>query len=96
MAITTSTVIYEKRDRVAYITMNRPEELNALNTEIVNGINDAFTDFRDDNDALVCVFTGAGGRAHRRPLGWQPGAASRLLPSQANPPARSGLRQRDG
>ena len=38
MPITTSTVKYEKRDRVAWITLNRPEAMNALNSEIQRGI----------------------------------------------------------
>ena len=63
MAVTTSTIVYEKRDQVVSITMNRPEQMNSLNTDIVNGIHDAFVEFRDDPDALVCIFTGAGGRS---------------------------------
>ena len=36
-------VEYEVRDRVAYITMNRPEKLNAMSHEMLQGLWDAFT-----------------------------------------------------
>ena len=63
MVVSTPTVLYEKRDRVAYITLNRPDALNALNREIRVGIREAMDDFRDDDDMLVAVLTGAGGKA---------------------------------
>ena len=56
-------VIYEKRERVAYITMNRPEVLNAGNREMYSKLNQAWLDFRDDPEMLVVIVTGAGGRA---------------------------------
>jgi enoyl-CoA hydratase/carnithine racemase len=63
MAVSTPTIIYEKRDQVAYITLNRPEVLNALNQELRGGLREALLDFRDDPDMLVAIMTGAGGRA---------------------------------
>jgi enoyl-CoA hydratase/carnithine racemase len=63
MTVSTPTIIYEKRDQVAYITLNRPEVLNALNQEIRNGLEGALIDFRDDPDMLVAILTGEGGRA---------------------------------
>lgn len=63
MTISTPTIIYEKRDQAAYITLNRPEVLNALNQEIRNGLEEALIDFRDDPDMLVAILTGEGGRA---------------------------------
>jgi dehydration protein DpgD len=56
-------VIYEKRGKIAYITMNRPEVLNAQNEEMRNGLTHAFSDFRDDPDAFVAILSGAGDRA---------------------------------
>ncbi|MBI2888034.1 MAG: enoyl-CoA hydratase/isomerase family protein [Chloroflexi bacterium] len=56
-------VLYEKRDRKAYITINRPEAMNALNTAVREGMRDALSELRDDNDVLVGIVTGAGGRA---------------------------------
>lgn len=55
-----SVLIYEKRDRIAYITLNRPEKMNAINTELMNELAKAWVDFRDDNSVWVAVLTGAG------------------------------------
>ena len=56
-------VIYEKNGRTAYITLNRPEALNALNREASEGLTAAMLDFRDDPDMWVAILTGAGDRA---------------------------------
>lgn len=56
-------VLYEKKDRKAYITLNRPEVMNALNRAVGAGIREALMDLRDDDDILVAIVTGAGGRA---------------------------------
>lgn len=45
---------------VATITYNRPEALNAINAEMRRDLNDAFSRFRDDEDAWVAIVTGAG------------------------------------
>lgn len=63
MSGSASTVIYEKRDQVAYMTLNRPEVLNALNQELRDRLEEALLDFRDDPEMLVAIITGAGGRA---------------------------------
>jgi len=57
------TILYEKRDRIAYITMNRPERMNALGREMGQARARAMKDASDDNDILVIVITGAGGRS---------------------------------
>lgn len=57
------TVLYEKRDRVAWVTLNRPEQMNALNSEIRRAITEAMTEASNDDDVLVVIVTGAGGRA---------------------------------
>ena len=56
-------LIYEKRNGIAYLTMNRPEKRNALTPEMVIQLAEAWTDFRDDGDARVAILTGAGDRA---------------------------------
>ena len=56
-------IAYETRDRVAYITINRPDRLNAVHPPASVELRAAFTDFRDNPDALVAVLTGAGVRA---------------------------------
>src|SRR3977135_164648 len=54
------TVQYELDDHVATITYDRPEALHAINGEMRIGLNDAFTQFRDGEDAWVAIVTGAG------------------------------------
>jgi enoyl-CoA hydratase/carnithine racemase len=64
MAFTPSRVLrYEARDHKAYITLNRPEVMNALNTEICVAIADAIREFDKDKNLLVAVISGEGGRA---------------------------------
>ena len=54
---------YEKKGRIAYVTINRPERLNALHPPANAELHDAFSDFRDDPDVWVAIITGAGERA---------------------------------
>jgi E-phenylitaconyl-CoA hydratase len=53
-------VLYELDGHVATITYNRPEALNAVNGELRLDLNDAFSRFRDSEDAWVAIVTGAG------------------------------------
>ena len=53
-------VSYEIAEHVATITYNRPDTLNAINAEMRQSLNDAFSRFRDDEDAWVAIVTGAG------------------------------------
>src|SRR5215813_1092767 len=53
-------VLYELDGHVATITYNRPDAMNAVNGAMRRGLNDAFTRFRDDEDAWVAIVTGAG------------------------------------
>jgi E-phenylitaconyl-CoA hydratase len=56
-------IIYEKKGRIAIITINRPERMNAIDPQTSQELRDAWTDFRDDNDLWVAIWTGAGDRA---------------------------------
>ena len=56
-------VLYEKRDRIAYVTINRPESMNALHPDASREMRGAFEDFRDDPDVWIAIVTGAGERA---------------------------------
>jgi enoyl-CoA hydratase/carnithine racemase len=56
----TDTVLYERRDRVALITLNRPERLNAWTAELGTGYFDALDRAADDPEVRVIVVTGAG------------------------------------
>ena len=53
-------VIYEKRDGVATITLNRPERRNAFSPESIIRLAEAWIDYRDDDDLRVAILTGAG------------------------------------
>ena len=55
-----SLVLYEVRDRVATITFNRPDKLNAFNDEMTRQALAAMRRFDLDPDADVAVLTGAG------------------------------------
>jgi E-phenylitaconyl-CoA hydratase len=54
------TVLYERDGRVATITYNRPEALNAINAELRADLNAAWARFREDEEAWVAIVTGAG------------------------------------
>ena len=56
-------LLYEKRDRIVQITLNRPERMNALSIELMQRIYESLQRFRDDDDAWVAVVTGAGDKA---------------------------------
>lgn len=60
---TTSPVEYRVEDRVAWVTINRPEARNALNQAVRTGLHGAFVAFEQDSDAAVMILTGAGGKA---------------------------------
>jgi enoyl-CoA hydratase/carnithine racemase len=54
---------YEKRGHTALITLNRPGQMNALNTALREAINDAIADGEADDRILSFIITGEGGRA---------------------------------
>ena len=56
-------VLYEKKRKVAYVTINRPETRNALNTQTREELAEAFEDAWLDDKVGVIVLTGAGGKA---------------------------------
>ena len=56
-------VDYEKKDHIVCITLNRPERMNAFGTELVQQLREAETNFAEDDDAWVVIYTGAGDRA---------------------------------
>jgi len=53
-------VVYEKRDRIGYVTLNRPEALNALDDELNDALWSAWADFNADDSVDVAIVTGAG------------------------------------
>ena len=52
--------LYDVRDHIATITLNRPDVLNALTLEIYAQLRDLFEDLRYDDEVRVVVITGAG------------------------------------
>jgi enoyl-CoA hydratase/carnithine racemase len=56
-------MIYEKREHIAYVTINRPEVLNALHYGANIELSDIFNNFKQDEEAWVAIITGAGDRA---------------------------------
>jgi enoyl-CoA hydratase/carnithine racemase len=56
-------VLYEKRDRIATVTLNRPQVLNALHPPAQRELDYIWADYMADDDLWVAVLTGAGTRA---------------------------------
>src|SRR3984893_5056643 len=56
-------ILYQKRDSIAYITLNRPKVLNALSHETFVDLRAAFEDARDDAAVRGVILTGAGDKA---------------------------------
>ena len=54
------TILTERRGRVAIVTLNRPERLNALNMKLVGELYDAFERFNADKEVGVIILTGSG------------------------------------
>lgn len=53
-------VIFEKRNRIGYITLNRPEALNALDDELNNALWDVWKEFNEDDELDIAIVTGTG------------------------------------
>ena len=53
-------IIYERADAIAYLTLNRPEKLNALNSGLVADLQDALAVVEADPEVRVAIVTGAG------------------------------------
>lgn len=56
-------VLYEKVDRIAHVTINRPEAMNAIDLETHELLWETWRDFRDDDGLDVAILTGAGDEA---------------------------------
>ncbi len=53
-------ILYEKKDRIGYITLNRPDKLNALSRELLAELRHVLGDIDGDDDVRVVILTGAG------------------------------------
>lgn len=56
-------IIYKSENHIAYITINRPDKLNALNKATISELNKAFTEANFDSNIRVIILTGAGEKA---------------------------------
>jgi len=56
-------LLYEKRNGIGYVTVNRPEKLNALNRKTVAELHECFLDIERDDEVRAVILTGAGERA---------------------------------
>ena len=61
--LTLANVAYEKKGAIAYVRVNRPKVLNALNTPTWADLRTAFEDARDDDAVRGVILTGAGDKA---------------------------------
>ena len=54
---------FEKREQIAYVTINRPDKLNALNQAVMGELREVFTQIKDDPEVRVAILTGTGEKA---------------------------------
>ena len=62
-ALTLENLLYEQKGAIAYVTLNRPKVLNALNQRTWEDLRAAFEDARDDAEVRGVILTGAGDKA---------------------------------
>src|SRR5215472_19208593 len=62
-AQTLANILYEKKGAIAYVTVNRPKLLNALNTQTWRDLRTAFEDAQNDANVRGVILTGAGDKA---------------------------------
>lgn len=58
-----STLLYEKKDGIGVVTLNRPDKLNALNSTVYKELYDVFMAIEDDPEVRVVILTGSGEKA---------------------------------
>ncbi len=59
-AVSDNRILYQRKDHLAWVTINRPRSLNAIDPEMSRELRRVFEDFRDTDDAWVAVLTGVG------------------------------------
>lgn len=58
--MTYETLLFEKRDTICVVTLNRPERLNAINVQLVLDLEDVLQNLEEDEEARCVILTGAG------------------------------------
>ena len=61
--MTFSNILFEKKNSIAYVTVNRPKVLNALNMATMEELRTAFHEIKNDAGVRVVILTGAGEKA---------------------------------
>jgi enoyl-CoA hydratase len=56
-------ILFEKKNQTAYVTVNRPAKLNALNRAVMRELDDVFTRIAEDAEVRVAILTGSGEKA---------------------------------
>lgn len=56
-------IIYQKEQNIGYVTLNRPQALNAYNLQMRDELYQVLTAIRDDPEVKVAIFNGAGDKA---------------------------------
>jgi len=56
-------IIYQKQNNIGYVTLNRPQALNAYNMQMRDELYQVLEAIKDDPEVRVTIFTGAGERA---------------------------------
>ena len=78
-----AVLLYEVRDEIAFITMNRPEKLNALDGALSDALRETWIRFEADPSAKVAILTGAG-KHFCAGADVSPGAIDRDIPFQVH------------
>ena len=55
-----TTLEYEKHEHIAYVTLNRPEKLNAMNTDMHRELGEVWDDFQQDPEMRAAILSGNG------------------------------------
>jgi len=56
-------LLIEVKDKIAVVTINRPDKMNALNLQTMNELKSAFTELNNNDDVYVVILTGSGEKA---------------------------------
>ncbi len=57
------TLIYEKKENIGHLTINRPEKLNAISNELISELKNLLDKIENDEELRVLMVTGAGDKA---------------------------------
>src|SRR5699024_35311 len=60
---TYNKIIIEVKEKIGYLTINQPKALNALDSEVLQELNEALTEIENNDDIQVVIVTGAGEKA---------------------------------